>query len=172
MPVRIGRSRRRWPRPSRNGAQRLLGRDHSAWPRLRRGHPGSAAGGPVRHRALVGALDRRQLGQDRGERGPRARPHWRLDRRRQRRQERGDVWFQGRVCCDVRHDRDPDFRPVRSKPAAFELLAGNDGPRGTFRSVGVFTTENILIVKTPFQSFTCDPVTARVVKIPSTLRSR
>ena len=47
----------------------------------------------------------------------------------------------------------------------FELLAGNDGPLGAFRPVGVFTTENILMVKTPFQAFSFAPVTARVVKI-------
>jgi hypothetical protein len=54
-----------------------------------------------------------------------------------------------------------DDRNVRQ----FELLVGNDGPLGSFRSVGVFTTQNILIVKSPYQSFTFDPVTARVVKI-------
>jgi hypothetical protein len=47
----------------------------------------------------------------------------------------------------------------------FELLAGNDGPLGEFRSVGVFTTQNILIMKSPFQAFTFAPVTAKAVKI-------
>ena len=47
----------------------------------------------------------------------------------------------------------------------FELLAGHDGPLGAFRSVGVFTTANMLMVKSPFQPFTFPPVTARVVKI-------
>ena len=47
----------------------------------------------------------------------------------------------------------------------FELLAGNDGPLGQFRSVGMFTTQNILIMKSPFQAFTFAPITAKAVKI-------
>jgi hypothetical protein len=47
----------------------------------------------------------------------------------------------------------------------FELLAGNDGPLGSFRSVGVFTVANMLMAKQPFQSFSFPPVTARAVRI-------
>lgn len=47
----------------------------------------------------------------------------------------------------------------------FELLAGNDGPLGSFRSVGVFTVANMLVTKSPFQSFTFPPVTASAVRI-------
>ena len=47
----------------------------------------------------------------------------------------------------------------------FELLAGNDGPLGPFRSVGVFSVANTLVAKSPFQSFTFPPVTAKAVRI-------
>ncbi len=47
----------------------------------------------------------------------------------------------------------------------FELLAGNDSPTGRFESIGTFTTQNILIFKSPFQTFSFSPVQARYVKL-------
>lgn len=47
----------------------------------------------------------------------------------------------------------------------FELLAGNDGPLGRFQSIGVFTTQNIRMMKEPFQAFQFAPVTAKFIKI-------
>jgi hypothetical protein len=47
----------------------------------------------------------------------------------------------------------------------FELLAGDDGPLGQFRSLGVFATQNIKMMQAPFQRFTFPPVTARYLKV-------
>ena len=46
----------------------------------------------------------------------------------------------------------------------FELLVSNDGPDSGFKSVGKFTTQNILLVKTPYQEFTFEPTQAQYVK--------
>jgi hypothetical protein len=46
----------------------------------------------------------------------------------------------------------------------FELLAGND-LRGSFRSVGTFTTENVRIMRAPYQEFRFPPVTAKYLKV-------
>jgi hypothetical protein len=46
----------------------------------------------------------------------------------------------------------------------FELLAGND-LRGSFRSIGTFTTENVRIMREPYQEFTFAPVTAKYLKV-------
>ena len=47
----------------------------------------------------------------------------------------------------------------------FELLAGDDGPLGQFRSLGVFATQNIKMMQAPFQRFAFAPVTARYLKV-------
>src|SRR5262249_52920747 len=47
----------------------------------------------------------------------------------------------------------------------FELLAGDDGPLGQFRSLGVFATQNIKMMQAPFQRFAFAPVTARYFKV-------
>ena len=47
----------------------------------------------------------------------------------------------------------------------FELLAGDDGPLGQFRSIGVFATQNIKMMQAPFQRFAFPPVTARYLKV-------
>src|SRR6185312_11786638 len=47
----------------------------------------------------------------------------------------------------------------------FELLAGDDGPLGQFRSIGVFATQNIKMMQAPSQRFTFPPVTARYLKV-------
>jgi hypothetical protein len=49
----------------------------------------------------------------------------------------------------------------------FELLAGDDGPNGSFTSVGTFKTQNIRIMKQPYQEFRFAPVTARYLKLRS-----
>lgn len=46
----------------------------------------------------------------------------------------------------------------------FELLAGDDGPTGNFRSLGKFTADNMLLVKTPYQEFTFPETTAKFFK--------
>jgi hypothetical protein len=48
-----------------------------------------------------------------------------------------------------------------------ELLAGNDGPSGNFTSIGTFKTQNIRIMKQPFQEFRFAPVTAKFLKVRS-----
>jgi len=50
-------------------------------------------------------------------------------------------------------------------PREFELLAGDDGPLGQFRSIGVFSTQNIKMMQAPYQRFTFPPVTARYLKV-------
>lgn len=47
----------------------------------------------------------------------------------------------------------------------FELLAGTDSPTGTFQSLGTFQTQNVKLLKTPYQEFTFPPVKARYLKI-------
>jgi len=47
----------------------------------------------------------------------------------------------------------------------FELFAGDDGPTGAFHSIGTFTTQNIKLMKDPYQHFTFPPVTARYLKV-------
>ena len=47
----------------------------------------------------------------------------------------------------------------------FELLAGDDGPLGQFRPIGVFNTQNIKMMQAPYQRFTFPPVTARYLKV-------
>ncbi len=47
----------------------------------------------------------------------------------------------------------------------FELLVGDEGPTGTFRSIGTFTTQNIKLLKTLHQEFKFAPVTARYLKV-------
>ncbi len=46
----------------------------------------------------------------------------------------------------------------------FELLAGDDGPTGKFRSLGKFTAANMLLVKSPYQEFTFPETTAKFFK--------
>jgi hypothetical protein len=47
----------------------------------------------------------------------------------------------------------------------FELLVGDDSPTGTFRSIGTFTTQNLKLMKSPYQEFKFDPVTAKYLKV-------
>lgn len=47
----------------------------------------------------------------------------------------------------------------------FELFAGNDAPAGPFTSIGRFTTQNLRVMRDPWQSFDFSPVTARYVKL-------
>ncbi|MGE3773185.1 MAG: TIR domain-containing protein [Gammaproteobacteria bacterium] len=47
----------------------------------------------------------------------------------------------------------------------FELFAGNDAPTGPFTSIGRFTTQNLRVMRDPWQSFAFTPVTARYVKL-------
>ena len=47
----------------------------------------------------------------------------------------------------------------------FELLAGNDTPLGTFRSIGQFQTKNIRLYPSPWQEFKFEPVRARYFKL-------
>ncbi|MFZ5791976.1 MAG: VWA domain-containing protein [Pseudomonadota bacterium] len=49
--------------------------------------------------------------------------------------------------------------------AEFELLAGDEGPTGPFRSIGTFKTQNAKLLKTPYQEFKFPPVTARYLKV-------
>lgn len=46
----------------------------------------------------------------------------------------------------------------------FELLASNDAG-GPFQPIGTFSTQNLRIMKNPFQEFRFDPVTARYLKV-------
>jgi hypothetical protein len=43
----------------------------------------------------------------------------------------------------------------------FELLAGDDSPTGHFDSIGVFTTQNLRVIKNPFQEFRFPAVKAK-----------
>jgi hypothetical protein len=47
----------------------------------------------------------------------------------------------------------------------FELLAGDESPTGTFRSIGKFTVQNAKMLKSPYQEFKFEPVTAKYLKI-------
>lgn len=47
----------------------------------------------------------------------------------------------------------------------FELLAGNDSPSGEFKPIGKFQTQNLLLLKDPFQEFTFQPVKAKYLKV-------
>lgn len=47
----------------------------------------------------------------------------------------------------------------------FELLVGDEGPLGSFRSIGQFTTLNMKMMQAPYQKFTFAPVTARYLKV-------
>jgi len=47
----------------------------------------------------------------------------------------------------------------------FELLAGDEGPGGSFRSIGSFTTQNIKLMQQPYQRFTFPAVTAKYLKV-------
>ncbi|MEZ0225751.1 MAG: VWA domain-containing protein [Alphaproteobacteria bacterium] len=46
----------------------------------------------------------------------------------------------------------------------FEVLVGDDGPTGTFRSIGTFTAENIKVMPNGNQRFTFPKVTAKYIK--------
>ncbi len=47
----------------------------------------------------------------------------------------------------------------------FELLVGDDGVTGAFRSIGTFSTQNIKMMQSPYQHFSFPPVTARYLKV-------
>jgi hypothetical protein len=47
----------------------------------------------------------------------------------------------------------------------FELLAADDSPVGTFRSLGKFTAQNMKMIKSPYQEFTFPAATARYFKL-------
>ena len=47
----------------------------------------------------------------------------------------------------------------------FELSAGNEGPTGRFEPIGKFSTQNVRMIKQPFQEFRFQPVTAKYFKI-------
>jgi Mg-chelatase subunit ChlD len=47
----------------------------------------------------------------------------------------------------------------------FELFVGDEGPTGSFHSIGAFTTQNIKFMQTPYQAFTFPPVTAKYFKV-------
>jgi hypothetical protein len=47
----------------------------------------------------------------------------------------------------------------------FELQAGDEGPTGSFRPIGNFTTQNIKLMQDPYQRFTFPAVTAKFLKV-------
>lgn len=47
----------------------------------------------------------------------------------------------------------------------FELLVGDEGPAGNFRSAGQFTTTNARMMRSPYQGFQFPEVTARYLKV-------
>ena len=47
----------------------------------------------------------------------------------------------------------------------FELLAADDSPTGTFRSLGKFETQNSRIFKAPYQAFRFPLTTAKYLKL-------
>jgi hypothetical protein len=57
----------------------------------------------------------------------------------------------------------PEQSPYNVKE--FELLAGDEGPTGAFRSIGTFSTQNIKLMQSPYQQFTFPPVTAKYLKV-------
>lgn len=50
-------------------------------------------------------------------------------------------------------------------PKEIEILAGDEGPTGQFRSVATCAFENVHLTQAPFQTCTFAPVTARYVKV-------
>jgi hypothetical protein len=46
-----------------------------------------------------------------------------------------------------------------------ELFVGDDGPLGSFRSVGTLTVQNVKMMSSPYQRFTLPPTTGRFIKI-------
>jgi Mg-chelatase subunit ChlD len=57
----------------------------------------------------------------------------------------------------------PETSPYNVKD--FELQVGEDGPGGSFRSIGTFTTQNLKLMQSPYQRFTFAPVTAKFLKV-------
>jgi Mg-chelatase subunit ChlD len=47
----------------------------------------------------------------------------------------------------------------------FELLVGDEGPTGAFRSIGKFATQNVKMIQSPYQRFVFPPVTAKYLKV-------
>jgi hypothetical protein len=47
----------------------------------------------------------------------------------------------------------------------FELLVGDESPTGSFRSIGKFTTQNLRMMKSPYQEFKFPAVTAKYLKV-------
>jgi len=47
----------------------------------------------------------------------------------------------------------------------FELQVGDEGPTGSFRSIGSFTTQNVKLMQSPYQRFTFPSVTAKYLKV-------
>jgi hypothetical protein len=47
----------------------------------------------------------------------------------------------------------------------FELLAGNESPTGHFDSIGQFATQNVRLMKSPYQEFKFSPVKAKYLKV-------
>jgi len=47
----------------------------------------------------------------------------------------------------------------------FELLVGDESPTGTFRSIGTFTAQNVKMLRSPYQEFKFEPVTAKYLKV-------
>jgi hypothetical protein len=47
----------------------------------------------------------------------------------------------------------------------FELLAADDSPSGSYRSLGTFTLQNMAMIKTPYQEFTFTETTAKYLKV-------
>jgi Mg-chelatase subunit ChlD len=47
----------------------------------------------------------------------------------------------------------------------FELLVSDDSPTGNFRSIGRFTVQNAKLMKSPYQEFKFEPVTAKYLKL-------
>ncbi|MFO0700613.1 MAG: hypothetical protein U0236_15425 [Nitrospira sp.] len=47
----------------------------------------------------------------------------------------------------------------------FELLMGNDSPTGSFESLGTFQTQNVKLMKTPYQEFRFPPVKMKYLKL-------
>jgi Mg-chelatase subunit ChlD len=50
-------------------------------------------------------------------------------------------------------------------PQEVELLAGDDGPTGQFRSIGICKFQNVKLIKTPYQECKFAAVTARYLKV-------
>ncbi len=57
----------------------------------------------------------------------------------------------------------PETSPYNVKD--FELWAGDEGPTGTFRSIGSFAAQNIKMMQAPYQAFKFPPVTAKFLKV-------